>query len=117
MLAIAIASAKQIPLGAELVHHANTGNQAITPELSSYLQGLLDVSDVPGLSVGVVRLSGKGEVETEYGSWGNMTEDGDKVTHEVRFYRPRTILLTHALILSRLSSTLVPAQKLSYLQP
>ncbi|THH01375.1 hypothetical protein EW026_g1301 [Hermanssonia centrifuga] len=85
MLAIAIASAKQIPLGAELVHHANTGNQAITPELSFYLQGLLDVSDVPGLSVGVVRLSGKGEVETEYGSWGNMTEDGDKVTHETLF--------------------------------
>ncbi|PSR72067.1 hypothetical protein PHLCEN_2v12048 [Hermanssonia centrifuga] len=85
-LTIVASSAKQIPLGAGPAQHVNTkSHQTITPELSSYLQGLLDRSDVPGLSVGVVRLSGKREVEKEYGAWGNMTEDGNKVTHDTLF--------------------------------
>ncbi|KAI0374179.1 beta-lactamase/transpeptidase-like protein [Pilatotrama ljubarskyi] len=42
-------------------------------------------SNVPGLAVGVVRVNGPGSVETEFGSWGIMSEDGRNVTEDTLF--------------------------------
>ena len=57
--------------------------RAITPEISALTEQLLKERHVPGFSVGVVRLE-RGSANTEYGSWGNMTEDGLPVTPDVR---------------------------------
>lgn len=59
---------------------------AITPEVSSYIQDLIRDNGVPGLSLGVVRLSGNGTIYTEYGAWGNATEDHDPVTPQTLFH-------------------------------
>ncbi|RDX40970.1 beta-lactamase/transpeptidase-like protein [Lentinus brumalis] len=57
---------------------------AITPEISAYVADLLKDRYVPGLSVGVVRVDGD-SVVTEFGAWGNMTEDGNATTPETLF--------------------------------
>jgi hypothetical protein len=54
--------------------------QVITPELSNTIQETLDIWNITGLSVAVVPRYG----EPEFRSWGNMTEDGDKTTEDVR---------------------------------
>ena len=56
--------------------------RAITPEVSAYAEELLKKHGTPGLSVGVVQLDGD-NVITEFGSWGNRTDDGLKVSKEV----------------------------------
>lgn len=58
-------------------------SQAITPQVSTLAQSLVDQGLVPGLTVGVVQLNG-GVVLTEYGLWGNRTEDGDPAQSDVR---------------------------------
>ena len=64
---------------------------AITPEVSALAQSLLaEPFLVPGVSVGVVRLAG-GSVITEYGAWGNRTEEGDPADPEVRTYWPDSV--------------------------
>jgi hypothetical protein len=54
--------------------------QVITPELSNSIQETLDIWNITGLSVAVVPKYG----EPEFHSWGNMTEDGDETTEDVR---------------------------------
>lgn len=66
---------------------ADSLKQAITPELSAYVENLIHDAAVPGLSLGVVRLSDHGSIYTEFGAWGNSTEDFDPVTPKVRSYR------------------------------
>jgi len=68
----------QVWFPANLVR-VNNG-QVITPELSNSIQATLDVWNITGLSVAIVPKSG----EPEYHSWGNRTEDGEKITEEVR---------------------------------
>ncbi|KAM5531184.1 hypothetical protein V8D89_015154 [Ganoderma adspersum] len=46
--------------------------------LAALLQGI-DEAGVPGQSIGVVRLN-SGSVDVEYGSWGQCTGDGERVT-------------------------------------
>lgn len=58
---------------------ANNG-QIITSELSNSIQETLDIWNITGLSVAIVPKYG----EPEFRSWGNMTEDGDKTTEDVR---------------------------------
>jgi CubicO group peptidase (beta-lactamase class C family) len=66
-------------------------SSAITPEISTLAQSLLaEPFLVPGVSVGVVRLGG-GSVITEYGAWGNRTEEGDAADPEVRTCSPDSI--------------------------
>jgi hypothetical protein len=67
----------QVWFSANLVR-VNNG-QVITPELSNSIQATLDVWNITGLSVAIVPKSG----EPEYRSWGNRTEDGEKITEEV----------------------------------
>ncbi|KAI0713045.1 beta-lactamase/transpeptidase-like protein [Cerioporus squamosus] len=57
---------------------------AITPEISAYAEGLLKETHVPGLTVGVVRVDGD-SIVTEFGAWGNMTEDGNATKPETLF--------------------------------
>ena len=57
---------------------------AITPEISVLAESLIAADRVPGISVGVVRLNGS-SVITEYGAWGNRTEDGDLADSQVNY--------------------------------
>ena len=57
---------------------------AITPEISALAESLIADYNVPGISVGVVRLNGS-SVTTEFGAWGNRTEDGDPADSQVYF--------------------------------
>ena len=51
----------------------------VNEAFSADVQSLMGVSNVKGLSLVVVRPDGA----VEFGSWGNRTEDGDKVTPDV----------------------------------
>ena len=51
----------------------------ISNGVQEYIGDLVGKFNVSGLALTVVRPDG----EVEYGSWGNRTEDGDKVTPEV----------------------------------
>ena len=82
------APAAQVPLAyhpstSSAADHTSGGSRsktAITPEISAFAERLLKERGVPGLSIGVVRLDGAhNEVLTEFGQWGNRTEDGDSV--------------------------------------
>lgn len=55
-------------------------NHAITPAFSTFVEGFIAENHILGLSLGVVYRDGS---STEYGVWGNRTEDGDKVSPEV----------------------------------
>ena len=68
----------QISLSADFV--GVTNGQVFTPEISNSIQEILDIWNITGLSVTVVPRYG----EPEFYSWGNRTEDGDKVTENVR---------------------------------
>jgi hypothetical protein len=56
------------------------GRTAITPELRSLIKDLQSNSTIPGISIAVVHSGGKVEVE----GFGKSTEDGDKVSTNVR---------------------------------
>ena len=68
--------------------------RALTPELSAYAEQLLEDFGIHGASVGVVyRNKTTGSVETEFGTWGNRTEEGDAVQKDVR--APRGSVNSH----------------------
>ncbi|KAI0792523.1 beta-lactamase/transpeptidase-like protein [Abortiporus biennis] len=50
--------------------------QALTPSVSRFVEKLMQSMRAPGVSVGVVHLH-NGTVRTEFGAWGNKSEDGD----------------------------------------
>ena len=93
--AMAFGAPAQVPLGVAPTSPALIGpfgeqqpigsrsRTAITPEISAYAEGLLKARQVPGLSVGIVRVDGD-SIVTEFGAWGNMTEDGNATKPEVR---------------------------------
>jgi hypothetical protein len=76
---ITIASAQQQHFAATLsgVHE---GRSAITPELRQFIQDLQLNGTIPGISIAVVHSGGKIELE----GFGESSEDGDKVSTEVR---------------------------------
>ncbi|TDL17828.1 beta-lactamase/transpeptidase-like protein [Rickenella mellea] len=53
----------------------------VNGDLSTYVQLLMGYYNVKGLALAVVRPDG----EVEFGSWGNRTETGDKVTPDTLF--------------------------------
>ncbi|KAL4251706.1 class-A beta-lactamase family protein [Abortiporus biennis] len=57
---------------------------ALTPSVSEYIEKLMQSMRVPGLSVGVVHLH-NGTVRTEFGAWGNRSEEGHPVVSETLF--------------------------------
>lgn len=59
--------------------HASCTKQAITPELSMYVENLMRKEGVPGLALGVFQNSG----ESEFAAWGKRTEDGEPLTTDV----------------------------------
>ena len=82
----ALGNAVQVPLDASNLvstQPAPNGRVVITPDVSALAERLLKKHHVPGLSVGVVRLT-EDAVLTEIGTWGNKTEDGDAVQPDVR---------------------------------
>ena len=58
---------------------SKTLQKTITPEFSSFIEQILESSPINGLSLSIVR---KDSV-TEYGAWGNKTEDGVSMTPTV----------------------------------
>ena len=62
--------------------NTTTNGSVITPDLSAYVEATLQQNDIPGTVVGFVRLN-NGSVTTEFGAWGNMTEEGTPVVLEV----------------------------------
>ena len=53
--------------------------QTITPEFDSFIEQILQHSHINGLSLSIVRKHGL----TEYGAWGNKSEDGVSMTPTV----------------------------------
>lgn len=58
-------------------------SRLLTPEVSKYISDLQKISNITGLTVGVVSLH---DNITEFGAWGVRTEDGDPMTADVRIY-------------------------------
>ncbi|KAF9812867.1 hypothetical protein IEO21_05918 [Rhodonia placenta] len=58
---------------------------AITPAISLLTQKVLAEWGIHGSAVGVVRLTDTGQVETDLGSWGIMSEDGKLVSVDTLF--------------------------------
>jgi hypothetical protein len=54
--------------------------EVLTPEVSASIDAIRRNASIPGYSIALVKL-GK---ETEFGSWGNMTEDGKLISEDVR---------------------------------
>ncbi|RDX45785.1 beta-lactamase/transpeptidase-like protein [Lentinus brumalis] len=56
----------------------------ISSEVSAYAQGFIGNNLTPGLTLAVVRLDNN-SVITDFGSWGNRTEDGDPAQPDTLF--------------------------------
>lgn len=72
----------QVPLLDPATSSAHNMKAALTPEISALAERLLTERGVRGLSTGFVRRDGN-RITTEFGAWGNMSEDGDSVRPEV----------------------------------
>ena len=62
-----------------------SSKRAITPEISAFAERVLKDSNVPGLTLGFIRLE-EGAVLEEHRAWGIMSEERNSVTSEVRSY-------------------------------
>ncbi|KAJ3521764.1 hypothetical protein NM688_g8973 [Phlebia brevispora] len=63
--------------------HIQKPRPIFTPELSTFIQEVVDNEPIPGLSLAVVH----GENRTaEFKIWGIRTEDGDRMTSDTLFY-------------------------------
>lgn len=82
---LALLTASQSPLRPWLdkyfIASEPTHHPIINTEVTEYIENLIDLFNVTGLALTVVRPDG----DVEFGSWGNQTEDGDKVTPEVSY--------------------------------
>lgn len=58
---------------------SSTSQRTITPEFDTFIEQILEKSQINGLSLSIVRKDGV----TEYGAWGNRTEDGISMTPTV----------------------------------
>ena len=80
---LSLIRAQQIPLGyvASTIHP----KQVITPAISDYVEDVMKEAQIPGLSMGVVRLQLGKEPIVELANWGNRTEDdnGADLTSDV----------------------------------
>lgn len=77
VVAGAVFPSAQLPLSSR----PGTQKTVISEEFYNRIAFLLKNNTVPGYSVALVKLGQ--EDEFEFASWGNRTEDGDKVTPEV----------------------------------
>lgn len=59
-----------------------TSQRTITPAFNTFIEGILEKSDINGLSLSIIRKAGV----TEYGAWGNKTEDGNSMKPTVSKY-------------------------------
>ncbi|KAI0063205.1 beta-lactamase/transpeptidase-like protein [Artomyces pyxidatus] len=55
--------------------------QVLTPQIGQYIQQIVALEQIPGLTVGVSRVSGA----SEFGAWGYRSEDGDAMTTDTLF--------------------------------
>jgi hypothetical protein len=63
----------------------NTSQPIVDAELSSYIQQVLDLNNVTGVSLAIILPTG----EVQYAAWGNSTEDGKPVASDVGFHLRR----------------------------
>ncbi|KAF7793989.1 hypothetical protein EIP86_005115 [Pleurotus ostreatoroseus] len=60
----------------------------LTPKIKAYVEAIRQNNEIQGISIGVVHMNNiyTGlEINTEYGSWGIRTEDGDPTTPDTLF--------------------------------
>jgi hypothetical protein len=53
--------------------------RVITPKFSEFVEGLINTSNIPGLSLAIIRK----DDDPEFGAWGSRTEEGDPTTPNV----------------------------------
>ena len=84
-LALAAVGQTQVPLQHSFAADEHEGSKhAITQELSQFVMDLMESSNIPGISLGVVHTGGGDtEPDVELKSWGRMSEDGDKLSPDV----------------------------------
>ncbi|RPD58613.1 beta-lactamase/transpeptidase-like protein [Lentinus tigrinus ALCF2SS1-6] len=63
---------------------SDSAGNLITPEISTYAQSFVDTNLTPGLTLAVVRLDNT-SYTSDFGSWGNRTEDGDLAQRDTLF--------------------------------
>lgn len=49
---------------------------AITPELSAFIEDIMQIDDIPGISLGIVHTTDLKATDVELRAWGKKTEDG-----------------------------------------
>lgn len=77
--------------GQAFQHPLSTDSKrALTPDIVDHIQAVIKQHNVPGLSLAVIHADG----ETEFGAWGNKTEDGDPMTPDVSLRRRELDWLT-----------------------
>jgi hypothetical protein len=57
-----------------------TPAKILTPDLVEFVQDIVDADNVPGLTMAIVHKTGPAEL----GAWGIKSEDGTKMTTDVR---------------------------------
>ena len=70
-----IATGLQLYLATWSVQKPPSSANVITHELSQFVQEVLNSSTIPGLSLGVVRLTDDKKPVAEYAAWGRQTEE------------------------------------------
>ncbi|KZT69403.1 beta-lactamase/transpeptidase-like protein [Daedalea quercina L-15889] len=74
----------QILLGDALFSEAKS-KHGITTELSEFITNLMNMSKIPGISLGVVHISSGEKPNIELKSWGRMTEDDCALSSDALF--------------------------------
>ncbi|KAH9935178.1 beta-lactamase/transpeptidase-like protein [Epithele typhae] len=80
-------AADQIPLKTPNAPKSGKTKTIITPAVSDFVERILHVSSIPGLSMGVVRLGEDKQPVVELATWGNRTEEdnGADLTSDTLF--------------------------------
>ena len=62
-------------------------NNLVTPQVSAYVKDVLAETHIPGLALGLVRLSGDRQPTIELAAWGKQSEDAvqDDLTPDVSY--------------------------------
>jgi hypothetical protein len=72
----------------QAVFNSSNLGGVITPEFSRYVEGILNATNVPGLSLAIVRKDGNPEVA----AWGKRTEDGAATTSNVCLFSWKCVI-------------------------
>ncbi|KAH9055951.1 beta-lactamase/transpeptidase-like protein [Lactarius vividus] len=78
---IAITTVALITQATAKQHTFDVLEPVLTPDLTDIVQDIVDTHQIPGLALAIVRKNG----HPEFGTWGNKSEDGSRVTEDTLF--------------------------------